>query len=77
MTPQEVINEIQRQLTDLKYNEGEYCLIVYKTYDMQEIQAHDVHRIYKTFSALEQNISNDLKEIPKHFGVDVDIWQFD
>lgn len=73
MTPQETINEIQKQLTDLKFNEGEYCLIVYKFTFGEQV----VYRVYKTFTAFEQNISKCLDEIPKDYGVDIDIWQFD
>ena len=77
MTPQEIITEIQKQLTDLKYNEGEYCLIVYKTIGYKHEENKQVYRVYNTFALFEQNISKCLDEILEEFGVDVDIWQFD
>jgi hypothetical protein len=77
MTPQEIITEIQKQLTDLKYNEGEYCLIVYKTIGYKQEENKQVYRVYNSFVLFEQNISKCLDEISEEFGVDVDIWQFD
>jgi hypothetical protein len=77
MTPQEIITEIQKQLTDLKYQEGEYCLIVYKTIGYKHEENKQVYRVYNSFSLFEQNISKCLDEISEEFGVDVDIWQFD
>ena len=77
MTPQEVITEIQKQLTDLKYNDGEYCLIVYKTIGCSKEEKKEVYKVYNTISAFEKSIHKDLKEIPNDFEVDVDIWQFD
>ena len=77
MTPQEIITEIQKQLTDLKYQEGEYCLIVYKTIGYKHEENKQVYRVYNSFILFEQNIGKCLDEIPQELGVDVDIWQFD
>ena len=77
MTLQEIITEIQKQLTDLKYNEGEYCLIVYKTITFKNYEKKEVYRVYNSFSTFEQNMGKCLDEIEEDFGIDVDIWQFD
>lgn len=77
MTPQQVITEIKKQLSELNYNEGDYCLIVYKTIGYEVDEEREVYKVYKTFSVFEQNITKDLDDINKDFGVDIDIWEFD
>jgi hypothetical protein len=77
MTPPEIIVEIKRQLTELKFEEGEYCLVVHKTNGFMEVRRKDIYKIYRTFLAFESDIEKCINEISTEFGVDIEIWKFD
>lgn len=77
MTPQEIIVEIKRQLTELKFEEGDYCLVVLRTDGFMEIRRKEIYKIYKTFSGFESDIEKCINGISSDFGVDIDIWKFD
>jgi hypothetical protein len=77
MTPQEIKKEILRQIIQLEYNEGDYCLIVYKTIEMENEETKIVFKVYNGYNTFSNDIENCLEEISEDFGVEIDIWQFD
>ena len=50
MTPPEIIVEIKRQLTELKFEEGEFCLVVLKTLTFLNNPRKEIYKIYKKYS---------------------------
>jgi hypothetical protein len=77
MTPQEIITEIKRQLTELKFEDGEYCLVVLKTNGYMEVRRKDIFKVYKSFTSFESDIERCINSISSDYGVDIDIWKFD
>jgi hypothetical protein len=77
MTPQEIIVEIKRQLVELNFEEGEYCLVVLKTLTFLNNPRKEVYKIYKTYSKFESDIEKCINGISSDYGVAIEIWKFD
>jgi hypothetical protein len=77
MTPQEIIVEIKRQLTELKFEEGEFCLVVLKTLTFLNNPRKEIYKIYKKYSDFESDVEKCINGISSDYGVDIEIWKFD
>jgi hypothetical protein len=77
MTTKEILTEIQRQLKDLKYEHGDYCIIVYRVYSAKTFGVKEVYQVYRGFSDFAISLDDCIKSISEDYGIEIDIWKYD
>jgi hypothetical protein len=77
MTTKEILTDIQKQLNDLKYEYGDYCIIVYRVWNPKTFVIKEVYQVYRGFSDFAISLDDCIKSISEEYGIDIDIWKYD
>ena len=70
---QEFIDLVNQDLKEGLYNDGDYCIIFYKTQGSNK----QVHKIYKNVKDYEKCVSEDVVELNPMYGISFEVWLFD
>jgi hypothetical protein len=82
MKNEEIISEIINQLKDLKYEHGDYCIIVYrvfsaKTFSDKLFEVKEVYQVFKSLLDFTTMLDDCINSISEDYGIDIDIWKYD